>query len=67
MPSLVFKVMIFFLSLGCSYGATSDNHRHLRIELSTECKENPGQLMKVYVQHLTRSTHCHSEKFTFPS
>ncbi|XP_032973456.1 leucine-rich repeat and IQ domain-containing protein 1 isoform X2 [Rhinolophus ferrumequinum] len=33
--------------LSCSYGATSNNHRHLRIELSTECKENPGQLMKI--------------------
>ncbi|KAK2503970.1 hypothetical protein MC885_015961 [Smutsia gigantea] len=33
--------------LSNSYGAVSNNHMHLRIELSTECKENPEQLMKM--------------------
>nr|XP_019610478.1 PREDICTED: leucine-rich repeat and IQ domain-containing protein 1-like [Rhinolophus sinicus] len=33
--------------LSCSYGATSNNHMHLRIELPTGCKENPDQLMKI--------------------
>uniref|UniRef100_A0A8C4MRK6 Leucine rich repeats and IQ motif containing 1 n=1 Tax=Equus asinus TaxID=9793 RepID=A0A8C4MRK6_EQUAS len=38
-----------------SYGTVSNNHVHLKIELSTEDKANPEQLMKVYVQHLTES------------
>uniref|UniRef100_A0A8C3WRK1 Leucine rich repeats and IQ motif containing 1 n=1 Tax=Catagonus wagneri TaxID=51154 RepID=A0A8C3WRK1_9CETA len=33
--------------LSYGYGAVSNNHMHLRIELSTECKENPEQLMKM--------------------
>ncbi|XP_058424690.1 leucine-rich repeat and IQ domain-containing protein 1 [Diceros bicornis minor] len=33
--------------LSYSYGAVSNNHTHLRIELSTEYKENPEQLMKM--------------------
>lgn len=54
-PTLIFTVIIFFLSLGYSYGTVSNNHVHLKIELSTEDKANPEQLMKVYVQHLTES------------
>lgn len=66
-PTLIFKVIMFFISLGYNYGAVSNNHMHLRIELSTESKENPDQLMKVYFQHLTESTQYYSKKFTFPS
>ncbi|MXQ90877.1 hypothetical protein E5288_WYG013215 [Bos mutus] len=32
--------------LSCGYGGVSNNHMHLRIELPTECKENPEQLVK---------------------
>lgn len=62
-PAPIFEVLCIF-SLGNSYGAVSNNHIHLRIELSTECKENPKQLMKVYVQHLTESAYI---TITFPS
>lgn len=49
-PAVIFKVVIsFFLFIGYGYGAVSNNHMHLRIELSNDCKENPEQLMKVYV------------------
>ncbi|XP_057599144.1 leucine-rich repeat and IQ domain-containing protein 1 [Hippopotamus amphibius kiboko] len=33
--------------LSYDYRAVSNNHMHLRIELSTECKENPEQLMQM--------------------
>uniref|UniRef100_A0A8D1TAY1 Leucine rich repeats and IQ motif containing 1 n=1 Tax=Sus scrofa TaxID=9823 RepID=A0A8D1TAY1_PIG len=33
--------------LSYGYGAVSNNHMHLRIELSNDCKENPEQLMKM--------------------
>ncbi|XP_036092851.1 leucine-rich repeat and IQ domain-containing protein 1 isoform X6 [Rousettus aegyptiacus] len=33
--------------LSYNYGAVSNNHMHLRIELPTESKENPDQLMKI--------------------
>uniref|UniRef100_A0A8D2AM58 Leucine rich repeats and IQ motif containing 1 n=1 Tax=Sciurus vulgaris TaxID=55149 RepID=A0A8D2AM58_SCIVU len=36
-----------------NYGTVSNNHMHLRIGLLTEYEENPEQLMKVNVQHLT--------------
>ena len=52
-PALIFKVIIFFLSLGYSYGVVPSNHMHLRIELSTEHKEHPEQLIKVSDQYLT--------------
>lgn len=57
--TLIFKVIIFFLSLGYTYGAVSNNHMRLRVELSPEYKENSDQLMKVYVQHLTKITHSY--------
>lgn len=47
--TLIFKVIIFFfLFLGNTYAAVSNNHIYLRVELSTEDKENSDQLMKVY-------------------
>nr|XP_017535822.2 leucine-rich repeat and IQ domain-containing protein 1 isoform X1 [Manis javanica]XP_017535823.2 leucine-rich repeat and IQ domain-containing protein 1 isoform X1 [Manis javanica] len=51
--------------LSNSYGAVSNNHIHLRIELSTECKENPKQLMKMLSEiekeeFLRSKTHCGS-------
>uniref|UniRef100_A0A8C0P8S1 Leucine rich repeats and IQ motif containing 1 n=1 Tax=Canis lupus familiaris TaxID=9615 RepID=A0A8C0P8S1_CANLF len=38
-----------------------NNHMHLRIELSTEHKENPEQLIKVYDQFLTESTEYYND------
>ncbi|KAM5253197.1 leucine-rich repeat- and IQ domain-containing protein 1 isoform 2-T2 [Hipposideros larvatus] len=51
--------------LSCSYGAASNNHMHLRIELSTEYKENPDQLMKILSdiekeEFLRSKIHCSS-------
>uniref|UniRef100_A0A452GAN3 Leucine rich repeats and IQ motif containing 1 n=1 Tax=Capra hircus TaxID=9925 RepID=A0A452GAN3_CAPHI len=34
-------------AVSCDYGGVSNNHIHLRIELPTECKENPEQLIKM--------------------
>lgn len=47
--ALIFKNVITSFFIGCGYGGVSNNHIHLRIELPTECKENPEQLIKVYV------------------
>ena len=47
-----FNILIcykFFLFIGCDNGGVSNNHKHLRTELPTECKGNPEQLIKVYV------------------
>nr|XP_010973389.2 leucine-rich repeat and IQ domain-containing protein 1 [Camelus dromedarius] len=49
--------------LSYSYGAVSNNHMHLRIELSTECKENPEQLLKMLSEiekeeFMRSKTHC---------
>ncbi|XP_054552150.1 leucine-rich repeat and IQ domain-containing protein 1 isoform X2 [Talpa occidentalis] len=51
--------------LSCSYGAVSNDHMHLRIELSTEYKENPEPLMKILSEiekeeFLRSRTHCDS-------
>ncbi|XP_029059998.1 leucine-rich repeat and IQ domain-containing protein 1 isoform X2 [Monodon monoceros] len=51
--------------LSYDYGAVSNNHMHLRIELRTECKENPEQLMKMLSEiekeeFLRSKTHCGS-------
>ncbi|KAG8513969.1 Leucine-rich repeat and IQ domain-containing protein 1, partial [Galemys pyrenaicus] len=48
-----------------SYGAESNDHIHLRIELSTDCKENPEPLMKILSEiekeeFLRSRTHCGS-------
>ncbi|XP_003783537.2 leucine-rich repeat and IQ domain-containing protein 1 [Otolemur garnettii] len=34
-------------ALSCSFGEVSNNHMHLKIGLPTECKEGPGQLLKM--------------------
>ncbi|XP_053442043.1 leucine-rich repeat and IQ domain-containing protein 1 isoform X1 [Nycticebus coucang] len=34
-------------ALSCHFGEVSNNHMRLSIELPTECKESPGQLMKM--------------------
>ncbi|XP_055972953.1 leucine-rich repeat and IQ domain-containing protein 1 [Sorex fumeus] len=49
--------------LGCNYGAISNDHMHLRIELPTEYKENPMQLMKILAEiekeeFVRSNTHC---------
>ncbi|XP_070265722.1 leucine-rich repeat- and IQ domain-containing protein 1 isoform X2 [Myotis yumanensis] len=51
--------------LSYTYGAVSNNHMHLRVELSTEYKENSGQLMKILSEiekgeFLRSNTHCDS-------
>ncbi|XP_027961197.1 leucine-rich repeat and IQ domain-containing protein 1 [Eumetopias jubatus] len=51
--------------LNYSYGVVPNNHMHLRIELSTEHKENPGQLIKMLSEiekeeFLRIKTHCGS-------
>ncbi|XP_035874498.1 leucine-rich repeat and IQ domain-containing protein 1 isoform X2 [Phyllostomus discolor] len=51
--------------LGCTYGAVSNNHMHLRIELSTEYKEKLDQLTKILSEiekeeFLRSKTHCGS-------
>ncbi|XP_004389323.2 leucine-rich repeat and IQ domain-containing protein 1 [Trichechus manatus latirostris] len=51
--------------LSHSYGAVSNNHMHLRIELATEYQENPEQLMKILSEiekeeFLRSKTHCAS-------
>ena len=58
-PTLIFKAITFFSPLDYSY-RVPNNHMHLRIELSTEHKENPEQLIKVYDQFLTESTEYYS-------
>lgn len=52
----LFTKYYIFSFLDWNYGTVSNNHMHLRIGLSTEYEENPEQLMKVNVQHLTEST-----------
>ncbi|XP_053776994.1 leucine-rich repeat- and IQ domain-containing protein 1 isoform X3 [Desmodus rotundus] len=49
--------------LSCTYGAVSNKHVHLRIELSTEYKEKSDQLMKILSEiekeeFLRRETYC---------
>ncbi|XP_029811599.1 leucine-rich repeat and IQ domain-containing protein 1 isoform X2 [Suricata suricatta] len=51
--------------LNCSYGVVSNNHMHLRIELPTEHKEHPEQLIKMLSEiekeeFLRSQTHCGS-------
>nr|XP_060515626.1 leucine-rich repeat and IQ domain-containing protein 1 [Panthera onca] len=51
--------------LNYSYGVVSNNHMHLKIELSTEHKENPEQLIKMLSEiekeeFLRSKTHCSS-------
>uniref|UniRef100_A0A4W2D915 Uncharacterized protein n=1 Tax=Bos indicus x Bos taurus TaxID=30522 RepID=A0A4W2D915_BOBOX len=58
--------------LSCGYGGVSNNHMHLRIELPTECKENPEQLIKMLSEiekeeFLRSRTHCGSPDLVLES
>ncbi|XP_069440253.1 leucine-rich repeat- and IQ domain-containing protein 1 [Ovis canadensis] len=58
--------------VSCGYGGVSNNHIHLRIELPTECKENPEQLIKMLSEiekeeFLRSNTHCGSPDLVLES
>ncbi|XP_062058029.1 leucine-rich repeat and IQ domain-containing protein 1 isoform X2 [Lepus europaeus] len=51
--------------LSCNYGGVANNHRYLKIGVSTENKENPDQLMKILSEiekeeFLRSKAHCSS-------
>ncbi|XP_006873032.1 PREDICTED: leucine-rich repeat and IQ domain-containing protein 1 [Chrysochloris asiatica] len=46
-----------------SYGAVSNNHMHLRIQLSTEFQENPEQLMKQEQDKMNDELHKEEKKW----
>ncbi|KAI4586926.1 hypothetical protein MJG53_004713 [Ovis ammon polii x Ovis aries] len=59
-------------AVSCGYGGVSNNHIHLRMELPTECKENPEQLIKMLSEiekeeFLRSNTHCGSPDLVLKS